>query len=278
MARALFMLFATLLGALSAAGQTATWTGRNSYGSWSNVINWSPQMVPLNQAGTNYTVIVPDSTSLRFDVPGGGAIDALSFGMGSQMLVTNRQSLTVNGVAVIKGQIQVGGAGSAFLAPANTVVLSSNPQLLASNGAQIKAGASTYSWDRWIGSATLLSALGNNSVVDLHTVSTMLLSYGNNNPTYYIYARTNGLVDLSGLGNLTGPGSGGVLELDVDNGGQLKLDSARQFSQNLRFNVAVPVFQLPQALSFSSVTFNQTAGGEFDATNLVSITSVVSSK
>ena len=230
-------------------------------------------MVPLNKAGTNYTVIVPDSTSLRFDVLGGGAIDALSFGVGSQMLVTNGQSLTVNGVAVLKGQIQAGGAGSAFLAPANTVVLSSNPQLLATNGAQIQAGASTYSWDRWVGSSTLLSAIGNNSVVDLHTVSTMLLSYGNNNPTYYIYARTNGLVDLSGLGNLTGPGSGGMLELDVDNGGQLKLDSARQFSQNLRFNVGVPVFQLPQALSFSSVTFNQTAGGEFDATNLVSITS-----
>ena len=145
MARSIFILFATLLGALSAAGQTATWTGGSSFGSWSNANNWSPQMVPLNQAGTSYTVIVPDSTSLSFDVPGGGAIDALSFGMGSQMLVTNGQSLTVNGVAVIKGQIQAGGAGSAFLAPANTVVLSSNPQFLSANGAAIAVGGSAYS-------------------------------------------------------------------------------------------------------------------------------------
>ena len=270
-ARFTFLLCATLLGALSAAGQTATWAGGNSYGLWSNTNNWNPQVEPLNGGGATYTVIVPDGTSLSFDVPGGGAIDALSFGVGSQMLVTNGQSLTVNGVAVVKGQIQAGGSGSGFFAPANTVVLSSNPQFLATNGATIAAGASTYSWDRWTGSATLLSAIGAGSVVDLHALSSMLLSYGNNSPTYIIAARTNGLVDLSGLANLTGPGSSGVLELDVDSGGQLKLDSARQLSQNLRFNLGLPVYQLPQAVSMDSVTINQTVTGELDATNLVSI-------
>ncbi len=227
-------------------------------------------MVPLNQAGTNYTVIVPDSTSLRFDVAGGGAIDALSFGVGSQMLVTNGQSLTVNGVALVKGQIQAGGAGSAFRAPANTVVLSSNPQFLATNGAAIAVGGSAYSWDRAVGNATLLSAVGNNSVVDLHGVSSMLLN-GNNNPTYVIVARSNGVVDLSGLANLAGPGGSGVLELDVDSGGELKLDSARLFNQNLRFNLGLPVYQLPQAVSMDSATINQTGPGEFDATNLATI-------
>jgi hypothetical protein len=267
----IFLLCATLLGAHSAAGQTATWAGGNSYGLWSNTNNWSPQVEPLNGGGATYTVIVPDSTSLSFDAPGGGAIDALSFGVGSQLLVTNGHSLTVNGVAVLKGQIQAGGPGSAFFAPANTVILSSNPQFLATNGAAIAVGASTYSWDRWTGSATLLSAVGNNSVVDLHGVSSMLLSYGNNNPTYVILARSNGMVDLSGLANLVGPGSGGMLELDVDSGGQLKLDSARQLSQNLRFNLGVSEFQLPQAVSMDSVTINQTATGELAATNLMTI-------
>ena len=270
MTQTIFILFATLLCAFWAAGQTATWNGGNSYGLWSNTNNWSPKALPLNGGGTNYTVIVPDANSLSFDVPGGGAIDALSFGVGSGMLVTNGQSLTVNGVAVLKGQIQAKGAGSSFHAPANTVVLSSNPQFLATNGATIAVGASTYSWDRSIGNATLLSASGTNSLVDLHGVSSMLLN-GNNNPTYMIIARTNGVVDLSGLANLSGPGGSGVLELDVDNGGQLKLDSARQFSQNLRFNLGVPVYQLPQAVSMDSVTINQTATGELDATNLVTI-------
>ena len=271
MTQPIIILFATLLCVFWAAGQTVTWTGGNSFGSWSNTNNWNPQLKPLNGSGASFTVVVPDSTSLSFDASGGGAIDALSFGVGSQLLVTNRQALTVNGVAVIKGQIQAGGAGSAFRAPANTVILSSNPQFLATNGAAIAVGASTYSWDRWTGSATLLSAVGTNSVVDLHGVSSMLLSYGNNNPTYVILARSNGVVDLSGLANLTGPGSGGVLELDVDSGGQLKLDSAQQFSQNLRFNLGVPVFQLPQAVSINSATINQTTTGEFGASNLVTM-------
>ncbi len=271
-AGASFILFlcATLLGALSATAQTATWAGGNSYGLWSNTNNWSPQVEPLNGGGATYTVIVPDGASLSFDVPGGGAIDALSFGVGSRMLVTNGQSLAVNGVAVLKGQVQAGGAGSAFVAPANTVVLSSNPQFLATNGATIAVGASTYSWDRAVGSATLLSAVGANSLVDLHAVSSMLLN-GNNNPTYTILARSNGVVDLSGLANLSGPGGSGVLQMDVSDGGQLKLDSARLFNQNLRFNLGVPQFQLPQAVSMDAVTINQTATGILEATNLLAI-------
>jgi regulation of enolase protein 1 (concanavalin A-like superfamily) len=270
MTQPIFILVAALLCAFRADGQTVTWTGGNSYGSWSNTNNWNPKAVPLNGGGTTYTVIVPDANSLSFDVPGGGAIDALSFGVGSQMLVSNGQSLTVNGVAVIKGQIQAKGAGSSFHAPANTVVLSSSPQFLATNGATIAMGASTYSWDRSIGNATLLSASGTNSLVDLHGVSSMLLN-GNNNPIYTISARTNGAVDLSGLANLSGPGGSGVLELNVDSGGQIKLDSARQFSQNLRFNLGVPVYQLPQAVAMDSVTINQTATGKLDATNLLTI-------
>ena len=269
-AQALFALCATLLSAESLLAQTATWNGGNSFGLWSSPSNWSPQFEPLNGGGTNYTVIVPDGTSLSFDAAGGGAIDALSFGVGSRLLVTNGQPLTVNGVALIKGLIQANGAGSAFLAPANTVVLSSNPQFLVTNGAAIAVGASTYSWDRAVGSAMLLSAVGTNSLVDLHGVSSMLLN-GNNNPTYTIVARSNGVVDLSGVANLSGPGGSGVLELDMDNGGQIKLDSARQFNQNLRFNLGVPVFQLPQAVAMDSVTINQTVAGELDATNLMTI-------
>ena len=266
----LFILCATLLGASWATGQTATWSGGNANGLWSNTNNWSPQVVPLNEGGTNYTVIVPDSTSLSFDVPGGGAIDALSFGVGSRLLVTNGQALTVSGVAVLKGQIQARGAGSAFLAPANTVVLSSNPQFLATNGAAIAVGGSTYSWDRAVGSATLLAAVGTNSSVDLHGVSSMLLN-GSGSPTYGIVAKTNGVVDLSGLPNLAGPGSGGMLEMTVDSGGQLKLDNVRQLSQNLRFNLGVPVFHLPQVVSMDSVTISQIGSGKLDATNLLTI-------
>ncbi len=261
---------ATLLGALPAPGQTVTWNGGNSFAAWSNPNNWNPQVAPLNSSGSVFTVIVPDASSLRFEVPGGGAVDALSFGVGSRLMVTNGQSLTVNGVAVINGQIQATGAGSAFLAPANTVQLTSNPQFLAAEGATIAVGGSTYLWNRAVGSSTLLSAIGNDSLVDLHGVSSLQL-IGNNNPTYTIFARTNGVVDLSGLANLSGPGGSGVLEMNVDTGGQLKLGNARLLNQNLRFNLGVPAFQLPKAASLDSVTVNQSASGQFEATNLLAI-------
>lgn len=268
--RSVLAVLASLLWALGVSGQTATWSGGNSFGSWTNLSNWSPQVEPLNGGGVIYTVVVPDGASLSFDAPSGGAIDALSFGVGSRMQVTNGQALTVNGVAVLKGQIQARGAGSAFRAPANTVILSANPQFWATNGASIAVGASTYSWDQANGSATLLSAIGDGAAIDLHGVTSMLLS-ANNSSTYSIVARTNGVVDLSSLATLTGLGSGSVLELDVDSGGQLKLDSVRQVAQNTRFNLGVPVFQLPKAVSVDSATINQIATGEFDATNLANL-------
>ena len=79
----ILLLFTILLGAASGFGQTATWTGGNGFGSWATTNNWSPPGLPLNGGGLLYTVIVPDGTSLSFDPPGGGAIDALSFGVGS---------------------------------------------------------------------------------------------------------------------------------------------------------------------------------------------------
>ena len=72
MTQPIFILVAALLCAFRADGQTVTWTGGNSYGSWSNTNNWNPKAVPLNGGGTTYTVIVPDANSLSFDVPGGG--------------------------------------------------------------------------------------------------------------------------------------------------------------------------------------------------------------
>ena len=100
--------------AFAQTGATVTWAGGNSFLGWAEATNWNPQIAPLNNPGTNFTVIVPDYTSLSYDLSSSGLIDALSFGVGSQLLVTNGQSIGVVGVAIIKGQIDARGAGSAF--------------------------------------------------------------------------------------------------------------------------------------------------------------------
>ena len=165
-----------------------------------------------------------------------------------------------------------GGLGALFHAPANTIVLSGYPRFLARDSAQVGIGASSYSWGNYGGNATLLSAIGDGSLVDLRQVSVMQLSYGDNGSwAYSITAQSNGVVDLSGLGNLTGPGSDDVLELNVDTGGLIKLDNARQITGGTRFNIGAPGFELPVATLLANSTINVSAGAIFQASQAASI-------
>lgn len=247
---ALFGLSAAMVG----WGQTATWIGGNTFRGYGGATNWSTGVVPL---GTNYTVIVPDSSSLVYDVTSNGVIDALSFGAGSALRMTNQRSLTVNGPALVKGQIEAGGAGSAFRARTNTTVLSDNPRLFASDGGQIVVGASSYGWNRYNAASTLLSAVGSGSLVDLKNVNSMIVSYGDGGSwTYRIVARTNGIIDLSGLSQITAPGQDDWLQFDVDSGGGVRLDGLRRMTGRSRFNVDAPLFELPLLESASETYFN----------------------
>lgn len=268
-------LFLALRLGAAPVGQTVTWSGGNTFRSWTGATNWSPAMVPLNEVSTSYTVIVPEATSLRYDVPAAGTIEALSFGIGSQLLVTNGQPLEVTGVASIKGIITASGTNSGFKAPANTLVLSVNPRLYSSFGGQIQLGASTYTWDRYNNNAILFSAIGGAAVVDLHPLSSLSVSYGDGGAwTYAITAKTNGLIDLSSLGNLNGPGSDDYLEINADTGGQVLLSSVRQVANNVRFNLGVPLFELPEATTISSAVFNLKTGAVMNLPKLGTLSSV----
>lgn len=72
-------------------GTTVTWAGGNSSLGWADPANWNPQFSPLNNSEKSFTVIVPDYTSLTYDIGASGLIDALSFGTGSYLLITNGQ-------------------------------------------------------------------------------------------------------------------------------------------------------------------------------------------
>lgn len=225
-----------------------------------------------------------------------GVVDALSFGAGGTFRLTNQTGLLINGPALVKGQIEANGSGSFFRAPTNTTVLSVNPRLHAASGGQIEVGASTYSWDRYNAGATLLSALGTNSLVDIKAVSSMSVSYGDGGSwTYYVNARTNGLIDLSGLTQITGPGQDDWLEFNQDTGGQIKFDSLYRITGRTRFNIAGTnmtwpalnnasgayfnlasnsSLQLPSFVSYDSATFTVGQDSTVTASNLVTMDSV----
>ncbi len=257
-----------LAGLPAALAQTATWIGGNSFQNYGTAANWSPAVVPL---GTNYTVIVPDSSSLVFDVSSNAVIDALSFGDGSVFRLTNQHSLTVNGPAIVKGQVEAGGLNSALRAPANVTVLSANPRLLAGEGGQIVVGASSYGWDRYNASATLLSAIGAGSLVDVKNVNSMIVSYGDGGSwTYRITARTNGVVDLSGLSQITAPGQDDWLQFDIDTGGSVRLHGLRRVAGRTRFNVSLPLLELPLLENTSETYFNVSSNSTLRLPSLVS--------
>ena len=249
MKTASIQLACAILLATSAAfaqtGQTVTWSGGNDYRSWSVATNWNPQVVPLNNAGTHFTVIVPDSASLVYDAAGAGAIDALSFGSQSRLALTNGQPLDVLGMALIRGTVNARGPGSAFRALTASSSLSSYPSLVAQDGGYVGIGASTYNWAQYNGNATLLQSAGSGSLLELTNVSSLYVAAGTGTRTYSIYAWTNGVIDLSGLGQITGPGDDDWLDLNINSGGDIRLGALGRISGRVRFNLDLPYYELP---------------------------------
>ncbi len=245
------------VAAFAQTRQTVTWAGGNTYSSYNNTNNWSPKIIPVNTPDTNFTVIVPQSTSFTLDMGGPVTIDALEFRVGAAMDIQPSNSLDVAGAALIRGAIQAAGAGSMFRALGPQTVLMENPRLTALQGGQILVSGSTFSWANFANNATLLYAANPGSLVSAANVSSMTLNYGDGGSwTYAIGAADGGTVDLSGLGVATGPGSDDWLEFKLGNGGLLRLDSLRRTSNRVRFRVSGSAQTLPALLGATDTWFN----------------------
>lgn len=243
--------FATLL-ALLGGGWIAraqgslpvTWIGGNLLKRWNDPANWDKGVVPLNGGGITYTVMVPPNSSITYDSGGTGAIGALSFGDNSVLDIVDGNSLEVIGVGLINGKVQTDGPGSGFRAQGSQVVLNAHPRLLASNGSHIAASSSTFDWSRLDANADLLWA-DTGSPIDLSKVSSFQMAFGFGARTYTLRASESGVIDLSGLGTLNGPGDDDWLNVNLNTGGNIRLDSLQQVGGRVRFNIRVPTYELP---------------------------------
>src|SRR5947199_10226023 len=65
--------------------QIATWTGGAGDGKWSSAGNWSPTVVPANDASNLFNVIVGNSVNLTFDLAAPTTINGISFGTGGSL-------------------------------------------------------------------------------------------------------------------------------------------------------------------------------------------------
>jgi hypothetical protein len=233
-----FLAFSAGLGCFLASlaqaqiSQTVTWNGGDSFGSYGDSNNWTPRVVPLNNPGTNFTVIVPVSTSLMADNLGEGQIEALNFGA-SRLRLRGTNTLLVTGPAVIEGLIDAQGSNAAFLALSGMTVLQDYPRLWSGDGAKIVATASSYSFGYANCNDTLLSAIGDGSRVELTNATTLTVSYGDNGSwVYSVTVKSNGVIDLRRLGQITGAGQDDWLDFNIESGGNLLVPSLARVARD----------------------------------------------
>lgn len=273
---ALLLCLASLLpGALRAQiGQTVTWAGGNTYGFWQNAANWNPQVVPANNTGTNFTVLIPDATSLTYDRPAAATLDALSLGAQAGLRLTNGQPLVVLSTLLVRGSVDVAGPGSAFRAFTNNSQLAFYPSLSVRGGGYLGVGAGAYNWAQYNASATLLNAVGTGSLLELTNVTSLSVASGSGGSrSYAINARSNGVINLSALGQITGPGDDDWVDLNVDTGGNLLLSTLGQTANRVRFNLNLPAYTLPALSQASDTVINVGVSNQVNVPLLGSFTS-----
>jgi hypothetical protein len=289
-------------GARAQTAQTVNWAGGTTYRAWSAATNWSPQVVPLNNPGTNFTAIVPAANTLLFDVPGVGAVASLNLGANSGLRLQTNASLMVQNVAFVGGLLEARVPGASFTADAFGTTLGGNARVLVEAGSHVTiAGTpgSRYDWTGHYGASPLFSVDGTNSLLDLSDLAQLSVNGYYFDPPKVIQVGNSGHLDLSGLIAVTGARTDGYpLQFRVTSGGQLDLPRLRTTDSYTHFDIELPSFTLPAlesagstwfelatnslfqtpklaALSGTSSRLTVPAGATFEATNLLSMSDTI---
>lgn len=85
--------------------------------------------------------------------------------------------------------------------------------------------------------------------------------------------RSNGVIDLSGLGQITGPGSDDWLDFNIETGGNLLLRTNLATAGRVRSNVRIPDYEIPYLGQASETLFNVTTGATLRLPSLLSLSS-----
>jgi hypothetical protein len=254
--RSLLPLAAAILAAQCGHAQTANWIGGNAQRRWDLPENWSPAVVPFNGVGVSYTVLLPADSSATLLGGLQGTVGALRLGERASLDLIEDAQLEVIGTTLIRGRIQADGPATRFKALGSGVVLEANPSLSARAGAAIQIAASGLSWPRLDEDRVLFEAADPGSRVELSQLASLSLTPGNGARAYSIRAVDDGLVDLSGLGTIAGPGEDDELALIVTTGGTIALDQLQQVTGRVRFEVLSPGFEVPRLQSATDLQWN----------------------
>jgi hypothetical protein len=252
--------------AVSVFGETtSTWNNLGGDGEYANPANWNPVVVPLNDGGTAYLVVIPASASVSYDFPvsTAGTITSLTLGDGGTLTIDPAESLTVLGDADVAGRI-VANAGT-FSAGAGSQFVGNKATLAASNGGNLTLPATSYSSTGITGGGTVLlfSATGAGSVLDLSSLESLADNHStyNSAQVHQVSATNDGVVNLSSLQQVSGPTleEADRLEFVVNTGGNIvltALQSTTAGTGEVRFSIDVPSYTLPALQTAVNTQFN----------------------
>jgi len=213
-ARRLLMV-AGLTMALSYAAvaqTTVSWTGGGDGFSWSDVRNWSPQVVPVNAGAERYVVVIPASRSV---VVGGGlpptfAVDSITLAATSTMTLTSGRVVTVSSQQGLSGVVRVSGGGSL-----NVVTLAGGvsgtlaPSYLETTDAsQFVTTGSGYTLSMGQTGRTVLRAAGVGSLLDLSGATQLQFATPTQAGSIAQGIQADrGIIDLSGITSINAQGN-----------------------------------------------------------------------
>ena len=284
----LALLIAICITASSLHGQTtATWIGGN--GNYNTAANWDLDgvLVPINNGGNLYNVVIPASKTVAFDVPGNTSISSFNLASGSTFSIDAAgRNLIIIGAAGVGGQVTATG-GSFAVGPGGSI--GANATLNASNGGIIDLSNSatiSYFASFFQGAPTIFQSNGTNgsgvsSLLDLKSLTSIQTTDGNPGGFYqYITASSGGVIDLRNLTTASNvDGGAGRLKFQVLGGnpngaGQIRLDSLTSVTQ-VGFNIQAGTQSLPSLATADMSDFTVASGATISAPNLHTLTSGV---
>lgn len=183
------------------------WTGGAGTDSYDDALNWDLNIVPVNNGGTTYNVVLDTTGTVFFDVDLPSEVTDLTLG-GSQIFRISRgHSLTVLDDAIINGTIRVQNSSFLATAPGATFGDDENATLIAEGGGIIAIAATNYSAAALPSTQTLLEAHGAGTLIDLASVQSFDDGFnaGGGTQIHFITASADAVIDCSGVQTIIAP-------------------------------------------------------------------------
>lgn len=274
----------TLSVFVAAAGAdpvVVTWTGQGNSPNWSNPLNWSPQVVPINGGGVEYQVVIASGVMVTVDpaMPASFAVNSISMNPSATLRVNAGRSVTLGTEAGLSGRVEVQSGASLAAAASPTPGALQRTTFLIDDGASYRSASTSYSSVQ-NPTGIIMNASGAGASLDLSSVTSLAFGHPSASVTHTILS--TGAINLSNAQTATTTTNSrvalttqqtGTIDLSsltsiqnadiLQGGGAISLGSLSSATRTT-FRSNSGVLSLPALVSYSSSS--TTAADLFNAT------------